>query len=301
MDILKTQYHIRSLDEQLLLPPNVELSEEVLNELVERGRAASFQSASLLEYGTIKQDVLEFLNHDPYKIVFSDQNQTKEIIEIISKVNLNLSIWESLDYFKSYDFQTYRHNIMVFILSVFFAKIMLSDHKELIGNTITGSAHDLGKTCIPLDILKKTTPLTKKEHNILQHHTIAGYVLLSYYLEDHRSIIAKLARDHHERKNGSGYPRGILQNDIMVEIVAVADTYDALLMPRSYRPVSFDNRTALEELTSMAEQNKIGWDVIKALIAQNRKHKPYYKEVIISKEKRGTEPKGNLYGKIIDD
>jgi hypothetical protein len=51
----------------------------------------------------------------------------------------------------------------------------------------------------------------------------------------------------------------------------------------------------------MAEQNKIGWDVVKALVAQNRKDKPSYKTLVISKEKRGAKPKGNLYGKIIED
>ena len=71
-------------------------------------------------------------------------------------------------------------------------------------------------------------------------------------------------------------------------------------MPRSYRPVSFDNRSALEELTKMAEQGQIGWDVLKALIAQNRLDKPEYKDIAVSREKRGSAPRGNLYGKIID-
>ena len=190
---------------------------------------------------------------------------------------------------------------MVFLLSVLLAKILLPDYKNLFTNTIIGVSHDIGKICVPLEILKKSTPLTTSEHKYIKHHTVAGYVLLSYYLKDHENFIAKIARDHHERKDKSGHPRGIEQNDKIIEIIAIADIYDALIMPRLYRPIAYDNRTALEEITIMAESGTIGWDVLKALIAQNRKDKPSYHEISISKERRGVKPKGNTYGKISDD
>ena len=72
-------------------------------------------------------------------------------------------------------------------------------------------------------------------------------------------------------------------------------------MPRSYRPISYDNRTALELITTMAECGAVGWDVLKALIAQNRMKKPNYHHIVIPVEKRGKAPSGNLYGKIEAD
>ena len=136
------------------------------------------------------------------------------------------------------------------------------------------------------------------EQNRIRHHPIAGYVLLSYYLRDPRNITALVARDHHERKDGSGYPRGIFQSKKMLEIVTVGDLYDALISPRPYRSVSFSNRGALEELTCMAETNKIGWDVVKALIEQNRSKKPDVIHMKISEEKRSPLPPENVYGKL---
>ena len=50
----------------------------------------------------------------------------------------------------------------------------------------------------------------------------------------------------------------------------------------------------------MAEQNKIGWDFVKALIAHNRRSKPHYREITISAERRGTPPSCNVYGIIAD-
>jgi HD-GYP domain-containing protein (c-di-GMP phosphodiesterase class II) len=150
--------------------------------------------------------------------------------------------------------------------------------------------------CVPLHILKKKTPLTKMERSFLEHHAAAGYVLLSYYFRNTQHLACKVAFDHHERRDGSGYPRGILLEDSLMEIIAVSDIYDALITLRPYRSRAYDNRTALEEITEMAKQNKIGWDVVKALMAHNRKSNPPYKEMTVSAEKRGVPPSYNVYG-----
>jgi len=108
--------------------------------------------------------------------------------------------------------------------------------------------------------------------------------------------LMEVARDHHERRYGSGYPLGARLEDRLVEIVAVSDIYDALISPRPYRPVSYDNRSALEELTEIADRGVIGWDVLTLLVALNRRDKPHIAECHVSMEKRGRPPAGNVYG-----
>ena len=110
-----------------------------------------------------------------------------------------------------------------------------------------------------------------------------------------------MARDHHERRDGSGYPRGIKEIDHVVEMVAACDVYDALLSPRPYRPLSFDNRSALEELTRMAENGNLGWPCVEALVACNRHGRPNVEQVVVSRDVRGTQPIGNCYGMVVDD
>ena len=301
MTNLITEYSVKTLDGIELLPEGTELTEETLEELAKGNASVSYESLPLMDYGRVRQDLLIFINYPPYHIIFSDLEQNQDILKILDSVRLPLPVLENLDYFKQNDFQTYRHSLMVFVISVLLAKSLIPDYKELFSSTIIGASHDIGKTCVPLEILKKSTPLTKSEHKQLTHHALAGYLLLSYFLKDHESFIARLARDHHERRDKSGYPRGIEQTDIMVEIVAVADVYDALLMPRSYRPFSYENRTALEEMTTMAERGAIRKDVLKALIAKNRMEKPSHHDIVFPEEKRGKAPTGNLYGQIIDD
>ena len=220
---------------------------------------------------------------------------------MLERVPLVLPVLRSLDYFKKYDFHTYRHMLMVFALSEMLAKELIFEFHAKEPETISSPTHDIGKTCVPLSILMKRTPLTKSEFHLLQHHTVAGYVLTSYYLKNSDHIAARVARDHHERKSGTGYPRGTSKVDRMAEIVIVSDVYDALISPRPYRPVSYDNRSALEVVTEMAEKGEVSWDIVKALIAQNRRDKPGIDEFTVSKEKRGRNPIGNLHGITVDD
>lgn len=301
MDKIIVQYPIQNLDKSLVIHAGTEFSAGTLDSLYASRPGGLIKSFSMLDYGSTRKDLLDFAGQQPYQQIFSRRGVMGEVLNVMEGVNLMLPFLESLDFFKRYDFYTYRHTLMVFALSTILARELVPDYKDWrLQQAATGPTHDFGKTCVPLEILKKTTPLTRKEYNILAHHTTAGYVLVSYYHRDTTNIAARVARDHHERRNRSGYPRGIALEDFLVEIIAVADVYDALISPRPYRPVSYDNRSALEEITSMAERKEISWKTVKALIALNRRDGAHYSETNVSTEKRGTPPAGNVHGIIAE-
>jgi HD-GYP domain-containing protein (c-di-GMP phosphodiesterase class II) len=301
MPRLTLRYPIRTLDNQLLVPPGTFLTEETLDAVIYSHKACSYQTYPLLLYGSVKEDCLNLLNNPPYVTIFLDREQINDLLNLLEAVHLSIPVLQSLDYFKQHDFYTYAHILMVFALSTLLAKDLIPDYQECIRLSATGPTHDIGKICVPLHILKKATPLTKTERGFIEHHAAAGYVLLSYYYKDMQHLACEVALSHHERRDGSGYPRGIPLKDPIVEIIAVSDIYDALIIPRPYRSTAYDNRAALEEITNMAEQDKIGWDVVKTLIAHNRKFKPCYREIKISAEKRCIPPSGNVYGIIAEE
>lgn len=301
MSVHISRFPVHTLEHQQLLPAGAEVSGETLGALISSRSAISLDSLSLLQHGSVKEDILTFLGTPPCHIIFSDPQEVAELLNLMDTVHLALPFLQSLDYFKHHDFYTYRHILMVFAFSTLLAKDLLPDYKDWIQQAATGPTHDFGKVCVPLKILKKTTPLTRTERSIVEHHTTAGYVLLCYYLGDPLHPAARVARDHHERRDGSGYPLGVSLMDLLVEIICVADIYDALISPRPYRVASYDNRTALEEITSLAEQNKVSWDVVRALVAHNRKAKPLSSECDVSREKRGRPPQGNVHGIIAED
>jgi len=301
MPRLTLQHPIRTLDNQPLYSAGSLLTEETLDTVIDTDKVDSYQTYPLLLYGSIKEDCLNFLSIPPYTTIFSDKKQINDLLNLSETVHFSIPVLQSLDYFKQHDLYTYSHVLMVFVLSTLLAKDLIPDYQGRVQLSATGPTHDIGKICVPVQILKKTTPLTKTERSFLEHHAAAGYVLLGYYYKNTQHLACKVALDHHERRDGSGYPRGIPLKDPLVEIIAVSDIYDALIMPRPYRSGAYDNRTALEEVTGMADQNKVGWDVVKALVAHNRASRPDYREVTVSTEKRGTPPSYNVYGVVTEE
>lgn len=297
---LTLDYPVFSLDRHLLLPAGATLSEEDLRTLISSSSADLQKKASLMQFGTVRKDILDFIGQPPSDAVFSSEKDIVEIIEVMEQIRLSRPKLDSIEYFKQYDSYTYRHILMVFAYLTLLSKDLVLNYKDRIREMETSPLHDFGKVCVPLEILTKASPLTRDERKKLEHHTTAGYILMCYYSRSVGHIAARVARDHHERRNGSGYPRGICLNDRMVEIVAVCDIYDALTSARPYRLVPFDNRTALENITMMAERSEVSWGVIQALVAHNRKGKPHFTECRASLEKRGIIPPNNVYG-ILDD
>jgi PAS domain S-box-containing protein/putative nucleotidyltransferase with HDIG domain len=119
------------------------------------------------------------------------------------------------------------------------------------GIRVAGFLHDIGKIIIPAEILNKPGKLSQYEFNLIRTHSQAGYDILQKI--DFPWPVAQIVLQHHERLNGSGYPHGLTQSEILLEarILAVADVVEAMAAHRPYRP-SLGIEAALEEIT----QNK---------------------------------------------
>jgi len=292
---------VHSLQGRCLLRAGTELTADILGELAGEGSRGGWEKAGLLEYGTTLNDVRRQMDHGNYRGLFRSPGERKAILALMETLRLPLPVLECLTYFREQDFYTYRHILMVFALSCVLARKIPGESDRGLPEAAAGPLHDIGKICIPLPVLKKTVPLTRSERNTLEQHAAAGYVLLTYYMADPDAFSACVARDHHERRDGTGYSRGIRLSDSHVEIVAACDIYDALVMPRPYRKGNYDNRTALEELTSMAEQGKVSWEIVRHLVSMSRGSAPNPEECVVSLEKRGVPPEENFYGVIVED
>lgn len=300
-EMLTLSFPVVTLEGQLLLPAGTPLNEQVLAEVAAAGRLVPRDHAALLDYGSVREDLRRCLAMAPYQDAFGDHAQVDDLLGRMGMVTLPLPLLHALQHFRAHDFHTYRHILTVFALSMLVGEELLPGYHERPGKSVAGPTHDFGKLCIPLAILKKCSPLTRLERKLLDHHPLAGQVLLTYYFGDHHHPAVNVARDHHERRDGSGYPQGITDLQPIVELVATCDVYDALLSPRPYRPLAYDNRTALEELTIMAEQGKLGWECVTALVARNRKGQPAAATVVVSRDKRGMPPLGNCYGTLTEE
>jgi len=119
------------------------------------------------------------------------------------------------------------------------------------GIRMSGAIHDIGKISVPSEILSKPTKLSDLEFSLIKKHPSVGYDILKDI--EFPWPIALITLQHHERINGSGYPKGISGNEILLEakILAVADVVEAIASHRPYRPAHTID-VALNEI----DQNK---------------------------------------------
>jgi len=119
------------------------------------------------------------------------------------------------------------------------------DMTEHIG--MAGIIHDIGKISVPAEILCKPARLTDMEHSFIKIHSQSGYDILKEAGLPYP--VAEIILQHHERLDGSGYPKGIKGIEILLEtrILAVADVVEAITSPRPYRPALGIN-AALDEI-----------------------------------------------------
>lgn len=131
---------------------------------------------------------------------------------------------------------THGHERRVGALAAAIAREMGLEPSRTEGIRIAGYLHDLGKMFVPAEILAKPTRLTPEEFNLVKLHPQASYEILKPL--QFPWPLAEIARQHHERLDGSGYPQGLKGDQILLEakILAVADTVEAMASHRPYRP-----------------------------------------------------------------
>jgi PAS domain S-box-containing protein len=143
------------------------------------------------------------------------------------------------------------HEQRVGDLSAAIAAEMGLDYNMQQGLRIAGGVHDIGKIVVPAEMLSKPTRLSPAEFELIKVHAQHGYEVLKGI--DFPWPVAEIARQHHERIDGSGYPRGLKGEEILLEarIMAVADVVESMASHRPYR-AALGIEKALDEIESNA-------------------------------------------------
>ena len=130
---------------------------------------------------------------------------------------------------------TFIHNHKVADIAERIAKALEWDENRILGIKLAGELHDLGKISIPLDILNKPGKLSDLEYKLIQEHVVKCYDLFKDI--KFPFSLADMVYQHHERLDGTGYPRGLKGDDILLEarILAVSDVLEAMTSHRPYR------------------------------------------------------------------
>lgn len=135
-----------------------------------------------------------------------------------------------------YDNYIYQHSFQVSTYAIAIAKEMNYSVEEIRQIALGALLHDVGKMLVPQDILLKPGRLTEDEFSEIRKHTTSGFDVLRN-VHSISLLIAHCAFQHHERLDGSGYPRGLIDFEIhpYAKIIAVADVFDAVTSNRVYK------------------------------------------------------------------
>jgi len=128
------------------------------------------------------------------------------------------------------------HQRRVADLACAIASEMRLSRKQIDGIRMAAVIHDIGKICVPAEILTKPTGLTEIEFDLIKAHSQAGYEILKDIAFPWP--IARVILEHHEKIDGSGYPNGLMGENILMEsrVLTVADVVEAINSHRPYRP-----------------------------------------------------------------
>jgi diguanylate cyclase (GGDEF)-like protein/putative nucleotidyltransferase with HDIG domain len=141
------------------------------------------------------------------------------------------------------------HSRSVSLYAERLARLYGLDRQNIQEVKTAGILHDIGKIVTPLNILQKEGKLTPEEYEIIKNHSEIGFRILNS-TSDMRNI-SVIILNHHERWDGTGYPRRVRGEDIPLKsrIIAIADAYDAMTSARSYRDIITDEE-AIQELVA---------------------------------------------------
>ena len=201
-----------------------------------------------------------FAEHEEFSEIINEKERIK-MVKSLQDMNLDQIFFFSnkivddlldqqeihLDFntLRHYHNSTYEHSLNVAIAAVTCGIGMGLNNCQLRELALSAMFHDIGKECIPLEILDKPGPLTPDERAIIRCHPEFGYEMLKERSEFPSTVRVSILQ-HHENDDGTGYPRGLSHEEIYLyaRIIHVADVFDALLSKRAYK----DEYSALETI-----------------------------------------------------
>lgn len=166
-----------------------------------------------------------------------DINKIKDIVFTMLNDILNFDeVLVNLLDIKSFDSYTYSHSVNVAAISLLMGKILKYNKENLLLLGTGAILHDVGKIFIPAEIINKAAKLTPEEFKFIKEHSRLGYDFIKDYA-DISPVARIIILSHHERLDGTGYPKGLVKKEIhqFARVVAIADVFDALTSDRIYR------------------------------------------------------------------
>lgn len=241
---------------QVLLNASVKLSESMITRLQDKGvsfvyiedpdtddifvndtlppeKKAKAVKTINKSFKTIAYRISEGKNLDIDDLTVDFANVVQEILNSVTTEKDAITMLSNV---MNYDSYVYQHSLSVTVYAIALGKKKGLNMKQLKELGLGAMLHDVGKMAIPIEVLNKKQKLSDEEFDTIKQHAELGFDMLRKS-KTLPLLAAHCAYQHHERLDGSGYPRKIGEKDIHLygQILAVADVFDAVTSHRVYR------------------------------------------------------------------
>jgi putative nucleotidyltransferase with HDIG domain len=155
--------------------------------------------------------------------------------DMLEKLNTKSDLFLYMNFIQGHDVHTFSHSNNVAMLANVFGNWLGLNKKDIMTLTLGGMFHDVGKTEIPKEIITKPAKLTEEEFRIVKNHPNDGFQMLKRINMSKEILMCAL--EHHEKVDGSGYPRSLKGKSISYfsKIIMICDIYEAMTAKRVYR------------------------------------------------------------------
>ncbi len=204
-----------------------------------------FRAGDMLVFDEFDELMTLHVEDDMVLLIHSEKNR---VIESFRESNALLI--QILNEIQDKDHYTKDHSIRVFKLVKQMAIARGYHSQRLFDINKAARFHDVGKIHVPDEVLNKPSKLNQPEFEIIKKHVSNSKDMISEYFNDN---IYRIIEQHHERLDGSGYPKGLRADEILEEskILAICDSYDAMTTDRVYKAAK-EHEEAIGELLEMA-------------------------------------------------
>ncbi|PKR78293.1 hypothetical protein CEY16_00610 [Halalkalibacillus sediminis] len=241
-------------DGRLLLGEDVELSDRLIEKVKNSSLGSVYIKDDRVEDFVINENIPEPLKRqaanalensfrpmktkkDNSQLVHLEMKPIENVLdELLDEVRGLDGLLELIANTYHYDLYVFSHSVNVALYSLMVGKEIKLTPKKLKRLGMSALLHDIGKMMAPVDILNKPGALTDEEYETIKKHAQNGYDILSQQMVFSPDVLRGVA-EHHERLDGSGYPKGLTEDEIHLfgKIIAIADVYDAMTSHRVYR------------------------------------------------------------------
>jgi len=201
-----------------------------------------FNDASEILEDSVRCSVMNKVKHGLMMNKINIKALKQQVELLIDEIINGKKVIGNLTEICSYDMYTYAHSVDVCTLALVIGIKLNYERDKLIRLGLGCLLHDLGKLKVPPEILNKPGTLNDAEYCEMKKHPVYGYKkLMDHNMYNNNDEIepesANIVMNHHERYDGSGYPRGLKESEIdeMSAICAIADVYNAITTDRVYR------------------------------------------------------------------